>query len=104
MSLALASSSFSTANATKLNRSLSKGNKPKINQPKPSKNNKANKAISNKKNKVIQGPNKNKFIRRKINKGGVTPTPVPEPLTILGTVVVLGFGGLCQSEISKKRK
>ncbi len=32
------------------------------------------------------------------------PTPVPEPLTILGTAVVLGFGGLCQREMPKKRK
>ncbi len=34
----------------------------------------------------------------------VTPTPVPEPLTILGTVVAFGFGGLCQNQIAKKRK
>ncbi len=33
-----------------------------------------------------------------------SPTPVPEPLTILGTAVVLGFGGLCQREMAKKRK
>jgi hypothetical protein len=30
--------------------------------------------------------------------------PVPEPLTILGTAMALGFGGLFQKEMSKKQK
>jgi hypothetical protein len=31
------------------------------------------------------------------------PTPVPEPLTILGTLAALGFGSRCQKEFAKKQ-
>jgi hypothetical protein len=39
------------------------------------------------------------------NFGGNTldPTPVPEPLTILGTLAALGFGSRCQKEFAKKQ-
>jgi len=31
------------------------------------------------------------------------PTPVPEPLTILGSLAALGFGSRCQKEFAKKK-
>lgn len=39
------------------------------------------------------------------NFGGNTlaPTPVPEPLTILGSLAALGFGSRCQKEFAKKK-
>ena len=39
------------------------------------------------------------------NFGGNTldPTPVPEPLTVLGTLAALGFGSRCQKEFAKKQ-
>ena len=35
--------------------------------------------------------------------GFLAPTPVPEPLTILGTLAALGFGSRCQKEFAKKQ-
>ena len=39
------------------------------------------------------------------NFGGqpLSPTPVPEPLTILGSLAALGFGSRCQKEFAKKQ-
>ncbi len=63
--------------------------------------------------KVNQGDTFGFMIETQDNIGGaatvtvsnfVAPTPVPEPLTILGTAVVIGFGGLFQREYSKKLK
>lgn len=33
----------------------------------------------------------------------LAPTPVPEPLTILGSLAALGFGSRCQKEFAKKK-
>lgn len=35
--------------------------------------------------------------------GFLDPTPVPEPLTILGSLAALGFGSRCQKEFAKKQ-
>ncbi len=35
--------------------------------------------------------------------GFMDPTPVPEPLTILGSLAALGFGSRCQKEFAKKQ-
>lgn len=35
--------------------------------------------------------------------GFLAPTPVPEPLTILGSLAALGFGSRCQKEFAKKQ-
>ena len=43
------------------------------------------------------------FVNANFRGNDLSPTPVPEPLTILGTLAALGFGSRCQKEFAKKK-
>jgi hypothetical protein len=43
------------------------------------------------------------FVNAKFRGNFLAPTPVPEPLTILGSLAALGFGSRCQKEFAKKK-
>ena len=43
------------------------------------------------------------FVSANFGWRSLDPTPVPEPLTILGTLAALGFGSRCQKEFAKKQ-
>jgi len=43
------------------------------------------------------------FVNATFRGNPLAPTPVPEPLTILGTLAALGFGSRCQKEFAKKQ-
>jgi hypothetical protein len=43
------------------------------------------------------------FVTADFGGNTLNPTPVPEPLTILGTLAALGFGSRCQKEFAKKQ-
>ena len=43
------------------------------------------------------------FVNANFRGNDISPTPVPEPLTILGTLAALGFGSRCQKEFAKKK-
>jgi hypothetical protein len=43
------------------------------------------------------------FVNANFRGNFLDPTPVPEPLTILGSLAALGFGSRCQKEFAKKK-
>ena len=43
------------------------------------------------------------FVNATFRGNSMGPTPVPEPLTILGSLAALGFGSRCQKEFAKKK-
>jgi len=43
------------------------------------------------------------YVNTNLGGNSLTPTPVPEPLTILGSLAALGFGSRCQKEFAKKK-
>jgi hypothetical protein len=43
------------------------------------------------------------FVNPDFGGNPLDPTPVPEPLTILGSLAALGFGSRCQKEFAKKQ-
>ena len=43
------------------------------------------------------------FVNPNFGGNPLNPTPVPEPLTVLGTLAALGFGSRCQKEFAKKQ-
>jgi hypothetical protein len=43
------------------------------------------------------------FVNPNFGGNPLAPTPVPEPLTILGSLAALGFGSRCQKEFAKKQ-
>ncbi|MFM7437600.1 MAG: PEP-CTERM sorting domain-containing protein [Snowella sp.] len=43
------------------------------------------------------------FVNASFRGNFLDPTPVPEPLTILGSLAALGFGSRCQKEFAKKK-
>jgi len=53
---------------------------------------------------VTPGTLSNGLTKTPINAGSVQPEPVPEPLTILGSGLALGFGSLMKRQQSRKLK
>jgi hypothetical protein len=43
------------------------------------------------------------FVNATFRGNSLAPTPVPEPLTILGSLAALGFGSRCQKEFAKRK-
>jgi len=43
------------------------------------------------------------FVNPTFRGNPMAPTPVPEPLTIMGSLAALGFGSRCQKEFAKKK-